>query len=87
MVLVNMGEHKDRNIECVLAILRKKNPATTKEIMAMRDLFPKLCSGCASGGDVVLAGKSLVERGIVERKWSSIGFIWTLVSDPEDEKQ
>lgn len=79
-----MGDVKDRNVECVLAILRKKNPATTKDILAMRDLFPELCAGCSSGGDVILAGKELVERGIVERKWSRDGFLWKLINDPQD---
>ena len=78
-----MSEFKERNVECVIAILKKKNPATTKEIMAMRDLFPDLCAGCSSGGDVILAGKQLVEDGIVERKWTSEGFAWKLLSVPE----
>ncbi|UJG42476.1 MAG: hypothetical protein K9W46_08730 [Candidatus Heimdallarchaeum endolithica] len=76
---------EEKNIDCVLAILRKKNPASTKDILALRDLFPELCSGCASGGDVILAGKKLVEEGIVERKWTSSGFLWELVHDPETE--
>ena len=65
----------------------KKESGINKRDNGNEGPFPKLCAGCASGGDVVLAGKSLVEKGIVERKWSSIGFIWELVSDPEDEKQ
>jgi hypothetical protein len=78
-----MNDLKERNVQCILEILKKKNPATTKEIMAMRDLFPELCAGCASGGDVILAGKQLVDDGILERKWSSEGFIWKLLSIPE----
>ncbi|MHA1396237.1 MAG: hypothetical protein ACTSSG_02205 [Candidatus Heimdallarchaeaceae archaeon] len=74
-----MSEFKDRNIQCILAILKKQNPATTKEILALRDLFPDLCAGCSSGGDVVLAGKELVEQGLVKRKWTSEGFEWTLI--------
>jgi len=74
-----MSEFEERNIECVLTILKEKSPATTKEIMAMRDLFPELCAGCSSGGDVILAGKQLVEQGVVERKWTSEGFAWKLV--------
>ena len=53
----------------------------------MRDLFPKLCAGCSSGGDVILAGKELVELGIIERKWSSGSFIWILVNDPEEDHE
>ena len=79
------SDFKEQNIACVLAILRKKSPATTKEILAMRDLFPKLCEGCSSGGDVILAGKELEEQGIIEKKWSSSGFIWELVYDPEED--
>ncbi|MHA1708047.1 MAG: hypothetical protein ACTSYV_03060 [Candidatus Heimdallarchaeaceae archaeon] len=74
-----MSEFKDRNIQCIMAILKKQNPATTKEILALRDLFPDLCAGCSSGGDVVLAGKELVEQGLVKRKWTSEGFEWTLI--------
>ncbi len=74
---------EQNNINCVLAILKKKNPASTKEILAMRDLFPELCSGCASGGDVILAGKKLEEQGIVKKKWTKSGFMWELVSDIE----
>ncbi|MHA1687025.1 MAG: hypothetical protein ACTSYD_11585 [Candidatus Heimdallarchaeaceae archaeon] len=81
-----MSDFKNRNVECVLAILRKKNPATTKDILAMRYLFPELCAGCSSGGDVILAGKELVDRGIVERKWSRDGFLWKLVRDPQSEQ-
>ena len=81
-----MSDFKNRNVECILAILRKKNPATTKDILAMRDLFPELCAGCSSGGDVILAGKELVDRGIVERKWSRDGFLWKLVRDPQSEQ-
>ena len=80
-----MSEFKERNMDCVIAILKKKNPATTKEIIAMRDLFPDLCAGCSSGGDVILAGKELVEEGIVEKKWiPSEGFIWKLLKNPEN---
>ncbi len=79
-----MSEFKDQNVECIVAILKKKNPATTKEIMAMRDLFPELCAGCSSGGDVILAGKQLVEEGFVERKWTSEGFAWKLIKDSEE---
>ena len=75
-----MSDSKERNIECVLAILKQKNIATTKEILAMRDLFPDVCSGCSSGGDVIMAGKELVERGIVERQWTDTGFVWTLIA-------
>ncbi|MCE7749470.1 MAG: hypothetical protein GPJ51_13860 [Candidatus Heimdallarchaeota archaeon] len=78
-----MSDFEERNVQCVLKILRKKNPATTKEIMAMRDLFPDLCAGCSSGGDVILAGKQLVEEGIVKRKWTVEGFEWKLLSDPD----
>ena len=77
-----MNDFKERNVLCVLEILKKKNPATTKDIMALRDLFPDLCAGCSSGGDVILAGKHLVEEGIVQRKWTSEGFEWKLVSKP-----
>ena len=78
-----MSDFKERNIQCILEILKKKNPATTKDIMAMRDLFPDLCAGCSSGGDVILAGKQLVEEGIVQRKWKAEeGFEWKLLSDP-----
>ncbi|MHA1114621.1 MAG: hypothetical protein K9W45_08100 [Candidatus Heimdallarchaeum aukensis] len=76
---------EEKNIDCILAILREKNPASTKDILALRDLFPELCSGCSSGGDVILAGKRLVEEGIVERKWTNSGFLWELVHDPKNE--
>lgn len=76
-----MSDFRNRNTECVLAILKKKNPATTKEILAMTDLFPDLCVGCASGGDVILAGKELVDQGIIEREWTSKGFAWKLLDD------
>lgn len=79
-----MSDFKERNTKCVIEILKKKNPATTKEIMAMRDLFPDLCAGCSSGGDVILAGKQLVEEGVVTRKWTPEGFAWTLVSNPNN---
>lgn len=74
-----MSQLKNRNVQCIIEILKQKNPATTKEILAMRDLFPDLCAGCSSGGDVVLAGKELVEDGFVERKWTSEGFEWKLI--------
>ncbi len=76
-----MSDYEEKNIECILTILKKQSPATTKEILALRDLFPELCSGCSSGGDVVLAGKQLVEMGRIERKWSSSGFVWSLIED------
>ncbi|MHA1303250.1 MAG: hypothetical protein ACTSQE_04645 [Candidatus Heimdallarchaeaceae archaeon] len=79
------SDFEEQNINCILAILRKKNSASTKEILALRDLFPELCAGCSSGGDVILAGKKLVEQGVVERKWTSSGFIWELIYDPEEE--
>ena len=80
-----MSGFKERNVECILAILKKQNPATTKEIMALRDLFPDLCAGCTSGGDVILAGKELVEQGIVERAWSSTGFVWKLIAHLDED--
>ena len=80
-----MSDFRKRNIECILAILRKKTPATTKEILAMTDLFPDLCVGCSSGGDVILAGKELVDQGVLEREWTSQGFAWNLVNDKELE--
>jgi hypothetical protein len=80
-----MSNFKDRNIKCVIEILKKQNPATTKEILAMRDLFPDLCAGCTSGGDVMLAGKELAEQGYVEKKWTSAGFAWKLLKEPKIE--
>ena len=74
-----MSDFNQRNIECVMAILKEKNPATTKEILALTDKFPELCVGCSSGGDVIMAGKELVEQGIVERKWTSEGYSWKLI--------
>ena len=76
-----MSDFRKRNIECILAILKKQNPATTKEILAMTDLFPDLCVGCSSGGDVILAGKELVDQGILEREWTPKGFAWKLLED------
>jgi len=78
-----MSDLTERNVQCILKILKKKSPATTKEIMAMRDLFHDLCAGCSSGGDVILAGKQLVEEGVVQRKWTVEGFEWKLISDPD----
>jgi len=78
-----MSDFKERNVQCILEILRKKNPATTKDIMAMRDFFPDLCAGCSSGGDVILAVKQLVEEGSVQRKWTTEGFEWKLLSDSD----
>jgi len=76
-----MSDFRKRNTECILAILKKQNPATTKEILAMTDLFPDLCVGCSSGGDVILAGKELVDQGVLEREWTSKGFAWKLLED------
>ena len=76
-----MSDFNKRNIDCVMAILKEKSPATTKEILALTDKFPELCVGCSSGGDVIMAGKELVEQGILERKWTSEGYSWTLIDD------
>ncbi len=76
-----MSEFNNRNIECVIAILKEKSPATTKEILALTDKFPDLCVGCSSGGDVIMAGKELVEQGIIERNWTSNGYAWKLLDD------
>ena len=76
-----MSDFNKRNIECVMAILKEKNPATTKEILALTDMFPDLCVGCSSGGDVIMAGKELVEQGILERNWTSEGYSWKLIDD------
>ncbi|MCG3215773.1 MAG: hypothetical protein KAS63_03605 [Candidatus Heimdallarchaeota archaeon] len=76
-----MSDFRKRSTECILAILEKKNPATTKEILAMTDLFPDLCVGCSSGGDVILAGKELVDKGVLEREWTSKGFVWNLLTE------
>ncbi len=76
-----MSDFKNRNIECVLAILKEKSPATTKELLALTDKFPDLCIGCTSGGDVIMAGKELVEQGFVERNWTSKGYLWKLIND------
>ena len=76
-----MSDFKNRNIECIMAILKEKSPATTKELLALTDKFPDLCIGCSSGGDVIMAGKELVEQGIVERNWTSQGYSWKLTND------
>ncbi|MBY8999389.1 MAG: hypothetical protein KGD64_00575 [Candidatus Heimdallarchaeota archaeon] len=76
-----MSDFNKRNIECVMAILKEKNPATTKEILALTDKFPDLCVGCSSGGDVIMAGKELVEQGVLERNWTSEGYAWKLIDD------
>lgn len=62
-----------------MAILTKKSPCSTPEILEMTKEFPELCSGCSSGTHVVNAGLSLKEMGIVEREWQKSEFIWVLV--------
>ncbi|MCK4971823.1 MAG: hypothetical protein KAS52_00755 [Candidatus Heimdallarchaeota archaeon] len=76
-----MSDFKNRNIECIMAILKEKSPATTKELLSLTDKFPDLCIGCSSGGDVIMAGKELVEQGLVERNWTSKGYVWKLIND------
>ncbi len=67
---------------CLIAILREKNKISTSEILKMTSHFPKLCDMCASGSQVIVAGKKLERKGIVKKSVGKGGFIWELVKDP-----
>ena len=67
---------------CLIAILREKKQATTAEILSMTAKFPKLCDMCASGSQVIVAGRKLERKGIVRKKIAKGGFIWELSNDP-----
>ncbi|MHA2033201.1 MAG: hypothetical protein ACW99A_14275 [Candidatus Kariarchaeaceae archaeon] len=69
-----------KNEECFLKILRSQsNPLRTSEILNLAELFPKLCSGCKSGTDVISAGVRLLKKQMIQRTVGKGGFLWSLV--------
>jgi hypothetical protein len=74
------GSKDDREL-CVLSILRKEDPASTKRIIELASTpeFEKLCRDCKSGVEVYETAMKLHRAGLITRKPGPNGFMWGLV--------
>ncbi len=68
------------NERCFIEILSNKKTASTREIIEAKNApkFRGLCAHCVGSDDVILTGNSLVEKGIVEKKFTENGYEWSL---------
>ena len=66
---------------CVLEILRKENPASTKRIIELASTveFQELCRDCRSGNEVYEMAVKLQQRGMITRTPGRGGYVWALV--------
>jgi hypothetical protein len=71
----------DREL-CILSILRKENPASTKRIIELASTpeFEKKCRDCRSGVQVYETAMKLYRAGRLRREAAAGGFIWALVN-------
>lgn len=74
------GTKNDREL-CVLSILHKENPASTKRIIELASTpeFEKLCRDCKSGVEVYETATRLHRAGLLTRKPGADGFMWNLI--------
>lgn len=70
----------DRDL-CVLSILRKESPVSTKRIIELASTleFDKICRDCKSGVEVYDTAMKLYRAGHITRKPGTDGFMWSLV--------
>lgn len=66
---------------CVLGILRKESPASTKRIIELASTteFQEICRDCRSGVEVYETAMKLQREGLISRTAGKGGFIWALV--------
>jgi len=66
---------------CVLNILRKESPASTKRIieLASSSDFQEICRDCRSGVEVYETAMKLQQTGLITRTPGKGGFVWALV--------
>ena len=66
---------------CVLKILRKENPASTKRIIELASTveFQELCRDCRSGNEVYETAVKLQQTGMITRTPGKGGYVWALV--------
>jgi hypothetical protein len=72
-------QHSDRET-CVLTILRKENPASTKRIIELASTgeFRELCRDCKSGVEVYETATKLLHAGLIQRHPGRDGFVWSI---------
>jgi len=66
---------------CVLKILRKESPASTKRIIELASTveFQEICRDCRSGIEVYETALKLQQTGMITRTPGKGGFVWALV--------
>jgi hypothetical protein len=66
---------------CVINILRKESPASTKRIieLASSSEFQGICRDCRSGVEVYETAMKLQQAGLITRTPGRGGFVWALV--------
>jgi hypothetical protein len=66
---------------CVLTILRKESPASTKRIIELASTveFQELCRDCRSGNEVYETAVKLQQTGKITRTPGKGGYVWALV--------
>jgi hypothetical protein len=66
---------------CVLKILRKESPASTKRIIELASTveFQELCRDCRSGNEVYEIAVKLQKTGMITRTPGKGGYVWALV--------
>ena len=75
-----MSSAKDDRELCIMGILRKENPSSTKRIIELASTpeFEKICRDCKSGVEVYETAMKLHRAGIIARKPGTNGFMWSL---------
>ena len=66
---------------CVLKILRKESPVSTKRIIELASTveFQEICRDCRSGIEVYETVMKLQQTGMITRTPGKGGFVWALV--------
>jgi hypothetical protein len=74
---------------CVLGILRKESPASTKRIIELASTaeFQEVCRDCRSGIEVYETALKLQQTGMITRTPGKGGFVWALVERSGQEPE
>jgi hypothetical protein len=74
------------NEKCLIEILRQRNGASTKEVLALsKDIV--LCRDCSDGNAVMTAAASLAAKGLVKSSFAAGVYRWSLAKPYAEMKK
>ncbi len=71
------------NEQCVLEVLGRKSPLTTRQFLAIAEDIP-LCKDCKDENAVINAAETLIKMGLIERQFLKGRYVWSLKKVPAE---